>query len=36
MDKREPDRTWTITLWLSRIGEVFVAIADSILTGFRR
>lgn len=32
----ESGHKWTIRLWLSRVGEVFVAIADSILTNFRR
>jgi hypothetical protein len=36
MDKRGPGRTWTIKLRVSRIGEVFEAIADSILTNVRR
>jgi hypothetical protein len=31
--RRKP---WTFRLWMSRIGEVAVAIADSFLGNFRR
>jgi hypothetical protein len=36
MAKREPEQQWTFKLWVSRIAEVFVAIADGILGNFRR
>jgi hypothetical protein len=36
VEKREPKNKWTFRLWVSRIGGVFVAIADSILGNFRR
>lgn len=36
MANREPGREWTFKLWVSRIAEVFVAIADSTLGNFRR
>jgi hypothetical protein len=36
VEKRGPGKKWTIRLWISRVGEVLVAIADSIASNFRR
>ena len=36
MTTHKPERRWTLKLWVTQVGEVLVAVADSILGNLRR